>query len=89
LTPQASRISNIEVSNTQYVPKIIESGYIVGPPIAYTQNPNLPNSFQPFSPVKNSMPIMFDQMNRSQREVSPSKIIINQPQQVHPTLVTS
>lgn len=89
MTPQGSRISNIEGSNTQYVPKIIESGYIVGPPIAYTQNPNLPNNFQPFSPVKNSMPIMFDHMNRSQRDVSPSKVTFNVPPQVHPTLVSS
>lgn len=47
--PTHSR-STLEVSNTQYVPKIVESGYIVGPPIAYTSNPSLPSQFAPFLP---------------------------------------
>jgi hypothetical protein len=40
----------------QYVPKIIESGYIVGPPIAYTHQPGLPANFQPFTPTKQHDP---------------------------------
>ena len=33
------------------VPKYIESGYIVGPPIAYTNQPALPANYTPFSPT--------------------------------------
>ena len=53
--PQHSRISPIQIGNTQYVPKIIESGYIVGPPVAYTQQPYLPNTYVPYSPNKNNV----------------------------------
>lgn len=57
-TPQHSRINTIEIGNTQYVPKIIESGYIVGPPVAYTQQPYLPNNYIPYSPNKNNTVIL-------------------------------
>ena len=73
-TPSHSRISNIEIGNTQFVPKIIESGYIVGPPVAYTQAPNLPPNFQAFSPAKSIAN-------------SSSKVVFSQPSHLyHPSL---
>lgn len=74
-TPTHSRLSNIELSNTQFVPKIIESGYIVGPPIAYTQAPSLPANFNAFSPSKHNLPLLID----SSHPNSNSKLIINNP----------
>jgi hypothetical protein len=78
-TPSHSRISNIELNNTQFVPKIIESGYIVGPPIAYTQGPNLPPNFQAFSPAK-SGPIEYGN--------SSSKVVFNQSSHLYPPQIS-
>mgnify|MGYP000465835857 CR=1 FL=1 len=38
-TPHQSKISTVEINNQQFIPKIIESGYIVGPPVAYSRDP--------------------------------------------------
>jgi hypothetical protein len=78
-TPTHSRMSNIELTNTQFVPKIIESGYIVGPPVAYTQAPNLPPNFQAFSPAKQGP---YEVGNSS------SKIVFNQPTHIYPSSVS-
>ena len=82
-TPQHSRISNLDMRNTQFIPKIIESGYIVGPPIAYTQQPYLPPNFASFSPNKpipitqNNIPSQFSP-SRS-RAITPPKVVVNPP----------
>lgn len=84
-TPQHSRLSNVELTNTQFVPKIIESGYIVGPPIAYTQAPNLPPNFQAFSPNKSSLPVLLDSSQKHTLDYgnSNSKLVINQPSHMY------
>lgn len=84
-TPQHSRLSNVELTNTQFVPKIIESGYIVGPPIAYTQAPSLPSNFQAFSPSKSSLPVLMDSSQKHMYDYgnSNSKLVINQPSQIY------
>jgi len=83
----------MDVNNTQYVPKIIESGYIVGPPVAYTQQPSLPANFQAFSPTKPNLPVIFENNGGiNQTNISPSnsrlnigpKIVINSPQNRYP-----
>jgi hypothetical protein len=88
-----SRLSNLEANNTQYVPKIIESGYIVGPPVAYTQQPSLPANFHAFSPSKPNLPILYENSpGINQSNLSPSnsrinmgpKIIVNSPLHRYP-----
>ncbi len=72
------------MSNTQFIPKIIESGYIVGPPIAYTQQPYLPPNFASFSPNK---PVPVTQVNNipnhfspaRSRAITPPKLIVSPP----------
>jgi hypothetical protein len=75
-TPQHSRVANLDLPATQFVPKIIESGYIVGPPVAYSQTPSLPYNFQAFSPAKASQPI--DTANSS------SKLVFSHPSHLYP-----
>lgn len=86
-TPQHSRISNIELPNTQFVPKIIESGYIVGPPIAYTQAPTLPPNFTAFSPAKMA-PLHLDSSTKQPFDGSSSKLVINHPSHVYPSSIS-
>lgn len=80
-TPTHSRV---EIAGTQFVPKIIESGYIVGPPVAYTQAPNLPPNFQAFSPIKPTVPIILDSSVRNDFVGSTSKVTISQPSHLYP-----
>jgi len=71
------------------VPKIIESGYIVGPPVAYTQQPYLPNNYVPYSPNKNN--VLIEASNHYQRNFSPvqsrvktlSNVNLSPPPPVH------
>lgn len=50
------------------------SGYIVGPPVAYTQDPVLPPNYRPFSPERQpqNLPVIF---NHS-RDVSPGRTVV-------------
>lgn len=57
LEPTSSHLDSFSQSNsqltpnhTQMIPKIVESGYVIGPPIAYTNQPTLPSNYPPFSP---------------------------------------
>ena len=54
-----------------------QAGYIVGPPVAYTQDPVLPSNFQPFSPEQKNvnvtsqpthLPVVFSR----ERDMSPN-----------------
>lgn len=50
----------------------MESGYIVGPPVAYTNQANLPPNFNPFSPNSRSQSrIIYDSANPQTRDLSP------------------
>lgn len=80
----------MEINNTQYVPRVVESGYIVGPPIAYSQSPYLPSNLPLFSPNKTNQPVLIETSNSYLRDFSPknsnifnqnhgSKIILNSP----------
>lgn len=70
--------SVIEVGNTQYVPRIVESGYIVGPPIGYTNSPSLPSQYVPFG-VGSPGSSRIDRTPSPIRSNTPSKLADHPP----------
>lgn len=57
------------LSTSTYEPRIIQSGFVLGEPVAYTGVPQLPSQFKPFSPKASRQRVTSDFLVSSRRHL--------------------